>query len=371
MTDEIDCVVIGAGVVGLACARALALGGLETVVLDRHTVFGAETSSRNSEVIHAGIYYPTGSLKARLCVDGKHRLYAYCAERGIAHRNCTKLIVATRPDQAGRLEATRAKAAENGVDDLRLLTAAEAQALEPALACAAALHSPSTGIVDSHGLMTALLGDFEDAGGVFARGASVAGGAVEAEGARLRFAEPEGAEIRARLVVNAAGLSAGAVLSAVEGFPTEGIPRLRYAKGQYFAYAGRAPFQRLIYPLPVDGGLGVHVTLDLAGAARLGPDVTWDTDADDVDVDPACAEAFYEAARAYWPSLERDRLQPDYAGVRPKLSGPGEPAADFRIDGPEAHGQAGWINLFGIESPGLTAALAIAEEVRRLARAAG
>lgn len=370
---QTGCVVIGAGVVGLACARALARAGQDVVLLERHAAIGAETSSRNSEVIHAGLYYAPGSLKARFCVDGKHRLYAYCAERGVAHRRCGKLIVAITPGKAAKLEGVKARAEANGVHDLQLLSGAEAMALEPALSCSGAALSPSTGIVDSHGLMTSLLGDFEDAGGLYARTSAVVGGRRMARGGEL-IIQSEGdadiARLSAPLIVNAAGLEASRLLAAIDGFPPALVPPLRLAKGQYFAYRGRAPFQRLIYPLPVDGGLGVHVTLDLAGAARLGPDVIWDAALGDYAVAPEAAAAFFEAARAYWPSLDKDRLYPDYAGLRPKLSGPGEPPADFRIDGPDAPGAAGWINLFGIESPGLTAALAIGAHVAALASAA-
>ncbi|MEM9751081.1 MAG: FAD-dependent oxidoreductase, partial [Pseudomonadota bacterium] len=261
---QTGCVVIGAGVVGLACARALALAGQDVVLLERHAAIGAETSSRNSEVIHAGLYYAPGSLKARFCVDGKHRLYAYCAERGVAHRRCGKLIVAVTPGEAAKLEGVKARAEANGVHDLKLLSGAEAMALEPALSCSGAALSPSTGIVDSHGLMTSLLGDFEDAGGLYARTSAVVGGRMTARGGEL-IVQSEGdadiARLSAPLIVNAAGLEASRLLQAIDGFPPALVPPLRLAKGQYFAYRGRAPFQRLIYPLPVDGGLGVHVTL--------------------------------------------------------------------------------------------------------------
>lgn len=366
MAEQIDCAVIGAGVVGLACARALARAGREVVLLERHRAIGLETSSRNSEVVHAGLYYPQGSLKARLCVAGRRALYAYCEARGIAHRKCGKLIAATRGEDVARLEALYARGRANGVERLRLLTKAEAQALEPALECEGALSSPETGILDSHQFMLALAGDLEAAGGVVAFGAEILGGAVLTGGVELEIGGDQAAMIRARSVVNAAGLAAPVVARRLAGFPGDRVPRLRFAKGRYFSYAGAAPFSRLIYPLPEPGGLGIHVTLDLAGRARLGPDVVWDVAPEDVTVEASARDAFCAGARAYWPSLDCSRLQPDYAGVRPKLSGPGEPPADFRIDGPAAHGVPGLVHLYGIESPGLTAALAIGDYAARL-----
>lgn len=364
--ERVDAVVVGAGVVGLAVARRLAQQGRETLLLERETAIGTATSARNSEVIHAGLYYPTGSLKARLCVAGKGLLYAYCAERGIAHRRCGKLIVATEAEQAPALEALQGQAQANGVADLQCLSAAEAHALEPALRCEAALLSPSTGVIDSHALMLSLLGDFERAGGVLALASPVERIVLGDAGGRHRV-EAAGMALAAELVVNAAGLQATGLAARTDGLAAAHRPRGRYAKGNYFALAGRSPFSRLVYPLPEPGGLGVHLTLDLAGQARFGPDVQWlEPDAHggfDYRVDPARAEGFAASIRRYWPALPEGALQPAYSGVRPKLSGPGEPAADFRIDGPAAHGVPGLVNLFGIESPGLTACLAIADEV--------
>ena len=355
--DQVDVAVIGAGVVGLAVARELALRGREVVVIEAACAIGTGTSSRNSEVIHAGLYYPAGSLKARLCVRGKALLYAYCEARGIAHRRCGKLLVATRAQDLARLERIAAAGAANGVDDLRLLDRAATLALEPALQAAGALLSPSSGIVDSHGLMTALLADAEHAGATLALASPVTGG--QRDGDRWRLRVGEDFELGAACVVNAAGLFAAQVATAL-GTPA---PRLHFARGHYLSLAGRAPFSRLIYPLPVDGGLGVHLTLDLGGQARFGPDVQWlpgtDPAALDYTVDPALAPIFEAEVRQYWPGLPAGALQPAYAGIRPKLSGPGEPAADFRIDA----GTPGLVQLFGIESPGLTAALALAEEV--------
>lgn len=355
--DQVETAVIGAGVVGLAVARALAERGREVIVIERAPAFGTGISSRNSEVIHAGLYYPAGSLKARLCVRGKALLYDYCAARAIAHRRCGKLVVATRKADLPRLAQLAASGAANGVDDLQWLDRAQVQALEPALNAAGALLSPSSGIVDSHGLMTALLGDAERHGATLALASPVTGGERTAGGWQLRIGDDF--DLLAHQVINAAGLFAGEVATRL-GTPA---PRLRYARGHYFSLPGRAPFERLIYPLPVDGGLGVHLTLDLGGQARFGPDVQWlpDTDPHTLDyaVDPALAERFEAEVRGYWPGLPPGTLQPAYSGVRPKLSGPGEPAADFVID----RSQPGLVQLFGIESPGLTAALALAEAV--------
>jgi L-2-hydroxyglutarate oxidase LhgO len=359
--DQVNIAVIGAGVVGLAVARELAMRGREVVVIEAAGAIGTGISSRNSEVIHAGLYYPAGSLKARLCVRGKALLYDYCAARGIAHRRCGKLVVATRAEDLPRLAQIAASGAANGVDDLRLLSQAETLALEPALQAAGALLSPSSGIVDSHGLMTALLGDAEAAGATLALASPVTGGARDGDGWRLRVGVGVGTdfELGARHVVNAAGLFAAQVAQLI-GAPA---PRLRFARGHYFSLAGRAPFSRLIYPLPVDGGLGVHLTLDLGGQARFGPDAQWLPDTDPAAlnymVDPALAPAFDAEVRGYWPGLPAGALQPAYSGIRPKLSGPGEAAADFRID----TSTPGLVQLFGIESPGLTASLALAETV--------
>ncbi|PZX28021.1 putative FAD dependent oxidoreductase [Cupriavidus phytorum] len=362
--ETVDCVVIGAGVVGLAIARALALQGREVIILEAENAFGTITSARNSEVIHAGIYYPAGSLKAQLCVRGKAMLYDYCASRHVAHQRCGKLIVATSAAQVATLEGIRARAAANGVDDLRLIDRAEAQALEPQLQCEAALLSPSTGIVDSHGLMTALLGDAENAGAMLAVQSPVLGGAVTADGIRLEIGAEDGSTttLLARTVVNSAGLTAPELARRIDGMPEAHIPPQYYAKGCYFTLAGRAPFSRLIYPVPEAAGLGVHLTIDLGGQARFGPNVRW-IDEIEYGVDAADADAFYDEVRRYWPGLADGALQPGYAGIRPKISGPHEAAADFRIDGPAVHGVPGLVHLFGIESPGLTSSLAIAERV--------
>jgi L-2-hydroxyglutarate oxidase LhgO len=364
--EAVECVVIGAGVVGIAVARALARAGREVLVLEAAEGIGTETSSRNSEVIHAGIYYPRDSLMARLCVQGKRMLYDFCASRGVAHRNCGKLIVAADAAEAARLEAIRAGAAANGVEDLRLLTAAEAAALEPALACAAALLSPSTGIMDSHAYMLALQGEAEAAGALFVFHSPVTGGRAGAGSLTLAVGGAEPMALQARRVINAAGLHAPSVARAIAGMPPERVPTPYYAKGSYFMLTGRAPFSRLIYPVPVPGGLGVHLTLDLGGQARFGPDVEW-IDAPEYAVDPARAQSFYAAIRRYWPALPDGALQPGYAGVRPKIVPPGGGRQDFVVQGPEEHGVPGLINLFGIESPGLTAAIALAELVRERA----
>ena len=366
-TDTVDCVVIGAGVVGLAVARALALQGREVVVLEAAHAIGTGTSSRNSEVIHAGIYYPTGSLKARLCVTGNALIYAYCAERGIDHRRCGKLIVATHPAQAERLEVIAQQAAANGVDDLRLLSRREALALEPQLDCVAALLSPSTGIIDSHALMLSLQGDIEAAGGVVVVNCAVAIANIARNAIDLIVSD--GTVLRTTMVVNAAGLQAQTLARQFSGLAAQHVPASHYAKGNYFSLAGRSPFSRLIYPVPVAAGLGVHATLDLGGQVKFGPDVQWVESPEDLAVDPTRGEAFYAEVRKYWPGLPDGTLQPSYAGIRPKLHGPGGPSADFLVQGPAEHGVAGLVNLFGIESPGLTASLAIGDEVAsRLAR---
>jgi L-2-hydroxyglutarate oxidase LhgO len=359
--DQVDVVIVGAGVVGLAVARALAAAGREVLILEAESAFGTGISARNSEVIHAGIYYPRGSLKARLCVAGRDRLYAYCNERGVPHRRCGKLIVATSEAQLGELAKIQAAAAANGVA-LDLLPASEARALEPALSCTGALSSPSTGIVDSHAYMLALLGDAEAHGATLVCGSGVKSAEVHADGIELHLEQGEDT-LRAKLLVNCAGLGAPQLAGAIRGFPQQHVPRAWLATGHYFTLSGRSPFQRLVYPVPEPGGLGIHLTLDLAGRARFGPDVQW-IERLDYEVAAAHGEKFYAAIRRYWPALADGSLQPAYAGIRPKISGPGEPAADFRIEGPEAHGVPGVINLFGIESPGLTASLAIAEQVQ-------
>ncbi|WP_176081338.1 NAD(P)/FAD-dependent oxidoreductase [Paraburkholderia tropica] len=369
MTDTVDCVVIGAGVVGLAVARACAQQGWETILVEAENAIGTGTSSRNSEVIHAGIYYPQGSLKARLCVQGKQQLYAYCAEKGVPHERCGKFIVATHDGQLDALRAIRAAAAANGVDDLRWLERDAALAKEPALNCVAALESPSTGIVDSHALMLALQGDFEAAGGMLAFCSPLAGGVAKAgEPILLKVGGDEPMELLAKRVINCAGLYAQQVASAIEGVPPGSIPAGRYAKGNYYSLAGAAPFSRLIYPIPEAGGLGVHLTIDLGHQARFGPDVEW-IDHIDYTVDPRRAASFYAAIRTYWPALPDGALQPGYAGIRPKLAD-GAYGGDFVIQGADEHGVSGLVNLYGIESPGLTASLAIADEVIARLRAA-
>ncbi len=361
--EEVDCIVIGAGVVGLAVARACALAGHETIVLEAESAIGTGTSSRNSEVIHRGIYYPPGSLKARLCIQGHKALYAYCETHGVPHWRCGKLIVATDDQQLPTLDALAANAKASGVDDLQWLTAPQAQAQEPALQCVAALHSPSTGIVDSHGLMQALQGDLEAAGGMLALCSPVVSGSADAkEGVVLQVGGTQPMEIRARWLINAAGLQATAIAAKLAGIPANTIPRLKLAKCNYYALSVASPFSHLIYPVPVKGGLGVHLTLDLGRRARFGPDVQW---VDDIayDVDPARADSFYASIRQYWPQLPDGTLHADYAGVRPKLAHTGPGDTDFVIQDARTHGVNGLVNLYGIESPGLTAALAIADEV--------
>ncbi|MCB1492134.1 MAG: NAD(P)/FAD-dependent oxidoreductase [Rhodobiaceae bacterium] len=364
---DIETAVIGAGVVGLAIARTLALTGRSVVAVERHDLVGSETSARNSEVIHAGIYYPKGSLKALMCVEGRKRLYAYCRDHGVDHARVGKLIVATSEDQRGRLAGIAGAAAANGVDDMVVLDGPQARAMEPKLSCVAALHSPSTGIVDSHGLMMAYEGELDARGGQVALNTDVA--ALRAlDGGGYGLVLRDGETVTAREVVVSAGLKASALMATLGG--PYAPPATGYAKGNYYALSVRAPFSRLIYPVPEPGGLGVHLTIDLAGRGRFGPDVEWldETDPDRIDytVDPARAEGFYDAIRRYWPDLPDDALRPDYSGVRPKLSGRGEPAADFVVHGPEAHGLPGLVALYGIESPGLTASLALAEHVAGL-----
>ncbi len=363
--EQVDAVVIGAGVVGLAVGRALALEGREVMVLESENAIGTGTSSRNSEVIHAGIYYPAGSLKARLCVQGKEMLYAYCAERSVAHQRLGKLIVATSPEQVQDLDGIVAKAAANGVHDLQKLTKAQAQALEPALACEAALLSPSTGVIDSHGLMLSLQGDMENAGGLLALVSPVARiGMGQGTGTHpIRVTTHDGTELACRVLVNAAGLHAVDLARRTEGLDHSRLPKAWCAKGNYFTLAGKAPFSRLIYPVPEKAGLGVHLTLDLGGQAKFGPDVQWVDEPTDLQVDPRRGDAFYAEVRKYWPDLADGALQAGYAGMRPKISGPHEVSADFMIQGPADHGVPGLVNLLGIESPGLTSSLAIADQV--------
>ncbi len=365
--DTIDAVVIGAGVIGLAVGRALAQRGLETLVLERFDAIGTGTSSRNSEVIHAGIYYPPGSLKARLCVQGKAQLYAFCESHGVDYRRCGKLLVATNEAQCGKLAQIAAQARANGVDDSKPLAAAQLRALEPELRAVAGLLSPSTGIIDSHGLMLALQGDMEAAGGALAVLSPVEAIVCGTDGHVLQIGGETPTEIRARIVVNGAGLWAPGLAGVTAGLAPQHVPTAHYAKGSYYALTTRAPFSHLIYPMPEDAGLGVHLTLDLAGQGRFGPDVEWIAPASPADidyrVDPARAVGFEAEIRRYWPGLPEGALAPAYSGVRPKLQAPGEPARDFVLQGPAEHGVRGLANLFGIESPGLTASLAIADEV--------
>jgi L-2-hydroxyglutarate oxidase LhgO len=362
--DRVECVVVGAGIVGLAVARALALSAREVVILEAEDAIGTHTSSRNSEVIHAGIYYPRGSLKARACVEGRRRLYRYCDEHGVPYRRCGKLIVATTESQLGELDSILKKGRENGVEDLARIEASEATTLEPALRCVAALHSPSTGIIDSHALMLAYLGDAEAAGAMLGLRSSLEKVFVRRDEFELHVKDAN--PIGCKILVNSSGLRAPTLANRIEGFPRDKVPRELYAKGNYYSLQGRPPFSRLVYPVPEPGGLGVHVTLDLAGRARFGPDVEWLERVDlnvDYSVDPRRADRFYAAIRRYWPGIAEGSLAPAYSGIRPKISGPAEPAADFVIQGPAEHGVAGLVNLFGIESPGLTASLALADHV--------
>ena len=360
--EKLDAVVIGAGVVGLAVARALAMAGREVVILEAEDAIGTHTSSRNSEVIHAGIYYPKGSLKARTCVAGRELLYEYCVSHGVPHRRSGKLIVATDKNQISELEQIQKRAHANGVTDVVWLTRAQALALEPALACVAALYSPSTGIIDSHALMLAYLGDAQAHGAMLALKSPLERVLMRNDFFEIHVAGSE--PVAARIVVNSAGLRAPTVARMIEGFPEKHVPRELYAKGNYYSLTRRAPFSRLVYPVPEPGGLGVHVTLDLAGQARFGPDVEW-VERIGYEVDPRRAERFYAAIRRYWPELPDGSLAPGYAGIRPKTAGPGEPAPDFEIQAPATHGIAGLVHLFGIESPGLTASLALAGAVAK------
>ena len=363
--DRVDGVVIGAGVVGLAVARALVQAAPESarewLVLEAADAIGTGTSSRNSEVIHAGIYYPPGSLKAQLCVQGRDLLYDYAQARGVSYQRCGKLIVATNADQLAALDGILQKARANGVQDLVMLSAEQAKAMEPALSCVGALHSPSTGIVDSHGLMLSLQGDFENAGGIVALNSPVAGAACREDGIVLRMAD--GSELLAQTVVNAAGLTAPSLAKTFEGLAAHHVPQSYFAKGNYFTLSGRSPFSHLIYPVPEAAGLGVHLTLDLGGQTKFGPDVQWVSSPDDLLVSAQHEQAFYNEVRKYWPALADGALQAGYAGIRPKISGPHEAPADFCIQGPVQHGVKGLVNLFGIESPGLTSSLAIGNAV--------
>ncbi len=360
--DSVECLVVGAGVIGLAVARALARTGREVIVVESESGIGAGVSSRNSEVIHAGIYYPTGLDKTRLCVDGKAMLYAFCQEFGVPHKRCGKLLVAVNAGEVDKLAALKAQAEANSVVDLIWLSGKEARALEPALVVERALLSPSTGIVDSHAFMLALRGDAEAHGAMIAFETPVLAGRAGERGFVIETGGPAPTRIAASMVVNAAGLGAQAVARSIAGVPAAKIPPLYLAKGNYFSLKGRSPFSRLIYPMPTPGGLGVHLTLDFAGQTKFGPDVEW-VDAIDYDVDPRRAASFYAAIRRYWPDLPENALQPAYAGVRPKIARPGGSTTDFLLQTEKDHGVARLINMFGIESPGLTASLAIADWV--------
>lgn len=367
---HIETVVVGAGIVGLAIARTLARAGRDVIIVERAEAIGTETSARNSEVIHAGIYYPEGSNKARFCVEGRDKLYAYCAARGVGHKRCGKLIVASSDAEMKRFHGLVARAHANGVDDLRPLEASEVAKMEPEIACVGALLSPSTGIVDSHGLMLALQGEAEDHGAMIAFNTPVQALDVTNAGFAVRTGGHAPMRLTCRELVNAAGHGAIPLAQSTAGLDQSLVPTAHQAKGVYFRLEGRSPFQHLIYPAPDEASLGIHATIDLAGQTRFGPDVEWcdtvDSSLFDFEVDPARGDVFYAAIRKYWPGLQDGQLAPDYSGMRPKICGPGEPAADFMISGPQAHDVPGLVNLFGIESPGLTSSLAISEEVLSL-----
>lgn len=365
MAERIQCAVIGAGVVGLAIARRLAMSGREVVVLEAENAFGTHTSSRNSEVIHAGIYYPTGSLKARLCLAGRKALYRYCAGHGVQHRRIGKVIVACDESELPGLGKYREQAEINGVDDLRMLAANELAELEPEVRCVGGFLSPSTGIVDSHGLMLSYLGDAESRGASLALGSPVASGRAEGGGIVLEVGGAEPMSVRCDTVVNSAGFSAQAVARSIAGLPAHTIPATHYAIGHYYSLSGAAPFRHLVYPVARQDWLGVHVTIDLGGRVKFGPDFSW-IDRVDYRFDESREAAFYKAIRRYYPGLKDGTLQPGYTGIRPKIHGPGQPAPDWVIQGPRDHGVAGLVNLYGIESPGLTSSLAIAEHVATL-----
>jgi len=362
MTDAVDIIVIGAGVVGLSVARALSRAGREVIVAEKNKAFGEETSSRNSEVIHAGIQYRHGGVRARLAVPGRDQLYDFCKSHGVDHRRCGKLLVAFGQDDVARLQTLKENAEKNGVDDLEIITGDDARAIEPSLRCDAAIVSPSSGIVDSHGLMLALLGDMEDAGGALALSSPVLDGEVCDNGVTLKIGGADPVTLRANTVVNCAGLWSDRAARSISGIPAQTIPQLKYARGQYFTYAGAAPFNRLIYPLPRADSQGVHYTCDLGGQAKLGPDITFIESNTDYTVDESRRDAFANAARRFWPDIDAEKLVPGYAGIRPKINGPGE-EGDFLIQGKAVHGVDGYVGLYGIESPGLTTCLAIADHV--------
>ena len=362
MIEQVECVVIGAGVVGLACARALAINGHEVIILEAEALIGSHTSSRNSEVIHAGIYYPTDSLRAQTCVRGKHMLYAYCDSHGVPYKRTMKMIVATTEGEIPKLKALRQKASDNGVSDLEYLDAKAISRLEPAVIAKAGLLSPSTGVIDSHRLMLAYLGDAEAHGAMLALNSPVLSGRVSKRGVILEVGGEMPMAIESRRVINAAGLGAQEIAQRIDPLPKETIPTLYLAKGNYYSMLGQQPFSHLVYPMPAAGVLGVHVTVDLAGRCRFGPDLEY-IDTLNYDVDSTRAQAFYNAVRTYFPDLADDSLRPDYCGVRPKLHALGQTQPDFVIHGPELHGIQGLVNLYGIESPGLTASLALGELV--------
>jgi L-2-hydroxyglutarate oxidase LhgO len=367
--DRVDCVVIGAGVIGLAVAREMALQGRETILLERESAFGTISSARNSEVIHAGIYYPKDSLKAKLCVEGNRMLYEYCRNHHVATQPYGKLIVASDDSQLDDLQAILYKAQQNNVPEIKMITGEQAKSMEPELSCSAAVLSASTGIVDSHGFMLSLLGGFEDAGGMIAYQSPLISakplGAGAQDGFELEIGGADGMKIQTKLLINCAGMSAPAIAKKIEGLAKEQIPKAYFAKGNYFSLSGKSPFKHLIYPIPEPGGLGVHLTLDMGGQAKFGPDVEWleidEENQIDYTVNPKRGEGFYEAVRKYWPGLKDHALQPDYSGVRAKIVPPNAPAGDFCFDTPRNHGLEGFFNLYGFESPGLTSSLAIAK----------
>ena len=368
MTERVDVVVIGAGVIGLAVGRALARAGREVFIVEKNDAFGEETSARNSEVIHAGIQYKPGGVRASLAVKGRDALYAFCREHNVNHARCGKLLVATSPDDVPKLAALKANAEKNGVSDLAIVNGAAARAMEPGLYCDGAIVSPSSGIVDSHGLMLALLGEIENHGGSLALASPVLSGHVFADGIELDIGGADPITLKAKTVVNCAGLWSDRVARMIAGIPDETIPHLKYGKGQYFTYAGKAPFQRLIYPLPSPDSQGVHYTRDLGGQGKLGPDISFIDTNTDYSVDETRREAFADAARKFWPDIDAAKLQPGYAGIRPKLKGPGE-EGDFLFSAPADHGVAHYLGLYGIESPGLTTCLAVADHAGALVAA--
>lgn len=365
MSNDVECLVVGAGVVGLAIARAMAMAGKSTLIIEANEAIGMEVSARNSEVIHAGLYYPAGSLKAKFCVSGKHMLYDYCQEKGINHQRLGKLLVATDESQIQQFERIEQAAQANGVHDLQRLSQAQAQDLEPNLHCVAALLSPSTGIIDTHGLMLAMQGDAENHGAQFVFRSPLLGLQITPQGFVCQVGGDEPIEISSDIVINASGLHAPTLARQFQGLDPQFIPAEYYCRGSYFSLSGKSPFQRLIYPMPNSSGLGVHLTLDLGGQAKFGPDTEW-LEHINYDIDPSRSESFYAAVRAYWPDLADGSLQPAYTGIRPKIVGPHEPAADFLISGPQDHGIPNLVNLFGIESPGLTSCMAIADHVSQL-----